>query len=336
MIESTSHKTKSCHEGSKKVSQNDWLLFSWLFCLTGNSDGTGRTRYKNMPERDPFRHLVTGNTQHGSRPRHKERTKVEDIREMLKKVAAGELSVDNAVLELKKEPFTAAGYDDLGFAKLDTHRKLRQGAAEVIYGAGKTPEQIAGIVEAMKKRGQETILITRVDEEKSRETEQLLAELYPTGSGYQYFKEAKVAICGSFPEKDGVGTIVVATGGTSDIPVAEEAALTAESLGNQVERLYDVGVAGLHRLMSHMDSIMNARVIIAIAGMEGALASVIGGLADCPVIAVPTSIGYGASFGGVSALLSMLNSCASGVSVVNIDNGFGAGYLASMMNHMRG
>ena len=204
---------------------------------------------------------------------------MENIREMLKKVAAGELSVDNAVLELKKEPFTAAGYDDLGFAKLDTHRKLRQGAAEVIYGAGKTPGQIAGIVEAMKKRKQETILITRVDEEKSRETERLLAELYPTGSGYQYFKEAKVAICGSFPEKDGVGTIVVATGGTSDIPVAEEAALTAEALGNQVERLYDVGVAGLHRLISHMDSIMNARVIIAIAGTEGALASVIGGLA---------------------------------------------------------
>ena len=223
---------------------------------------------------------------------------------MLKKVAAGELSVDNAVLELKKEPFTAAGYDDLGFAKLDTHRKLRQ--------------------------------ITRVDEEKSLKTEKLLSEIYPNGSGYRYFKDAKVAICGNFPEKDGVGTIVVATGGTSDIPVAEEAALTAEALGNQVERLYDVGVAGLHRLMSHMDSIMNARVIIAIAGMEGALASVIGGLADCPVIAVPTSIGYGASFGGVSALLSMLNSCASGVSVVNIDNGFGAGYLASMMNHMRG
>ena len=247
---------------------------------------------------------------------------MEDIREMLKKVAAGELSVDNAVLELKKEPFTAAGYDDLGFAKLDTHRKLRQGAAEVIYGAGKTPQQIAGIVEAMKKSGQETILITRVDEEKSRETEKLLAGKYPEGSGYTYFKDAKVAICGKFPEKDGVGTIVVATGGTSDIPVAEEAALTAEALGNQVERLYDVGVAGLHRLLSHMDSIMDARVIIAIAGMEGALASVIGGLADCPVIAVPTSIGYGASFGGVSALLSMLNSCASGVSVVNIDNGF--------------
>ena len=146
---------------------------------------------------------------------------MEDIREMLKKVAAGELSVDNAVLELKKEPFTAAGYDDLGFAKLDTHRKLRQGAAEVIYGAGKTPQQIAGIVEAMKKSGQETILITRVDEEKSRETEKLLAGKYPEGSGYTYFKDAKVAICGKFPEKDGVGTIVVATGGTSDIPIAQ-------------------------------------------------------------------------------------------------------------------
>ena len=259
---------------------------------------------------------------------------MEDIREMLKKVAAGELSVDNAVLELKKEPFTAAGYDDLGFAKLDTHRKLRQGAAEVIYGAGKTPQQIAGIVEAMKKSGQETILITRVDEEKSRETEKLLAGKYPEGSGYTYFKDAKVAICGKFPEKDGVGTIVVATGGTSDIPVAEEAALTAEALGNQVERLYDVGVAGLHRLLSHMDSIMDARVIIAIAGMEGALASVIGGLADCPVIAVPTSIGYGASFGGVSALLTMINSCANGIATVNIDNGYGAGYLATQINRL--
>ena len=206
----------------------------------------------------------------------------------------------------------------------------------MIYGAGKTPQQIAGIVEAMKKRGQETILITRVDEEKSRETEQLLAELYPTGSGYQYFKEAKVAICGSFPEKDGVGTIVVATGGTSDIPVAEEAALTAEILGNHVRRVYDVGVAGLHRLLAHLDDIMDARVVIAIAGMEGALASVIGGLTDAPVIAVPTSVGYGTALGGVTALLSMLNSCASGVSVVNIDNGFGAGYLASMINHMKG
>lgn len=261
---------------------------------------------------------------------------MEDMREMLNRVAAGELSVDDAVLKLKKEPFIGAGFDDLGFAKLDTHRKLRQGVSEIIYGAGKTPEQIFGIVEAMKKRGQDVILITRMDVEKAAEVERRLAETFPDGAGFQYYRDARVGICGGFPEKDGVGTIVVATGGTSDIPVAEEAALTAEALGNQVERLYDVGVAGLHRLVSHMDSIMNARVIIAIAGMEGALASVIGGLAEAPVIAVPTSVGYGASFHGVSALLSMLNSCASGVSVVNIDNGFGAGYLASMMNHLRG
>ncbi len=261
---------------------------------------------------------------------------MENIREMLGRVASGELSVEEAVLELKKEPFTEAGFDDLGFAKLDTHRKLRQGIAEVIYGAGKTPEQIIGIVEAMKKRGQEVILMTRVDEEKAKAVREGLEEKFSDGGGFRYYKDARIGVCGEFPKKDGVGTVVVATGGTSDIPVAEEAALTAEALGNQVVRLYDVGVAGLHRLVSHMDEIMNARVIIAIAGMEGALASVIGGLADCPVIAVPTSVGYGASFHGVSALLSMLNSCASGVSVVNIDNGFGAGYLASMINHMRG
>ena len=149
-----------------------------------------------------------------------------------------------------------------------------------------------------------------------------------------YHEIGRVGIAGEMPEPDGRGTIVVATGGTSDMPVAEEAALTAEALGNRVTRLYDVGVAGLHRLLAHTDDIMGASAIVAIAGMEGALASVIGGLADCPVIAVPTSVGYGASFGGLSALLSMLNSCASGVSVVNIDNGFGAGYLASMINHI--
>ena len=156
------------------------------------------------------------------------------------------------------------------------------------------------------------------------------------GSRYalDYHKEAKAGIIGSIPTPSGIGKVVIATGGTSDIPVAEEAALTAEILGSQVVRLYDVGVSGVHRLLAHMDLIMGASVIIAIAGMEGALASVVGGLADCPVIAVPTSVGYGASFGGVSALLSMLNSCASGVSVVNIDNGFGAGYLANMINHM--
>ena len=323
-------------KGAESRSEGRAALFMAFCCRAPGSQGSFQRLYLRENSDGGRRLRRCGHEQQNFLEKGEILLYMEDIREMLKKVAAGELSVDNAVLELKKEPFTAAGYDDLGFAKLDTHRKLRQGAAEVIYGAGKTPQQIAGIVEAMKKSGQETILITRVDDEKSRETEKLLAGKYPEGSGYTYFKDAKVAICGKFPEKDGVGTIVVATGGTSDIPVAEEAALTAEALGNQVERLYDVGVAGLHRLLSHMDSIMDARVIIAIAGMEGALASVIGGLADCPVIAVPTSIGYGASFGGVSALLSMLNSCASGVSVVNIDNGFGAGYMASMMNHMRG
>ena len=209
---------------------------------------------------------------------------------------------------------------------MDLHRKIRQGAAEVIYGAGKTPEQIAGIVDIMKKNGQERVLITRM----SPEAAEFVGERFEL----DYRKESKVGIIGGLPTPSGIGKVVIATGGTSDIPVAEEAALTAQILGSEVVRLYDVGVSGVHRLLSHMELIMDATVIIAIAGMEGALASVVGGLADCPVIAVPTSVGYGASFGGVSALLSMLNSCASGVSVVNIDNGFGAGYLANMINHM--
>ena len=183
-----------------------------------------------------------------------------------------------------------------------------------------------GIIGVMRRRGQRSILITRLSPESAAE----IAAAYPL----DYHDDARCGIIGDLPEPDGIGRIVIATGGTSDIPVAEEAALTAEVHGNEVLRLYDVGVAGLHRTLHHMDDIMSASVIVAIAGMEGALASVIGGLADCPVIAVPTSVGYGASFGGVSALLSMLNSCASGVSVVNIDNGFGAGYLASMINHM--
>ena len=246
-----------------------------------------------------------------------------EIRAMLEQVAKGEMNVDDAMLQLKKAP-----YEDLGFAKIDTHRALRQGAAEVIYGAGKTARQIAEIASAMYERGQKTILITRMDQEKA----DVVAETLPL----RYDAMSRVGIVGEMPPITGNGTIVVATGGTSDVPVAEEAALTAEALGNHVVRLYDVGVAGLHRLLSHLDEIMNARVIVAIAGMEGALASVIGGLADCPVIAVPTSVGYGANFGGLSALLSMLNSCASGTSVVNIDNGFGAGYLASMSAHIGG
>lgn len=245
-----------------------------------------------------------------------------DIKSLLEGVQNGSVSVEDALLKIKKQPF-----EDLGYAKVDLHRKVRQGAAEVIYGAGKTPEQISGIVSSLQKAGTNTILITRLDEKKARA---VAAEI-----PFDYRKDARIGIVGKLPQPDGIGTIVVATGGTSDIPVAEEAALTAEALGNKVCRLYDVGVAGLHRTLAHMDEIMSATVIIAIAGMEGALASVIGGLADCPVIAVPTSVGYGASFNGLSALLSMLNSCASGVSVVNIDNGFGAGYQASMINHVR-
>lgn len=244
-----------------------------------------------------------------------------ETKKLLEAVQAGSLSVDGALLQLKQQP-----YEDIGIAKVDLHRKVRQGAAEVIYGAGKTPEQMIQIITTMKEKGQEQILITRLSQEAAEQIEKV--------HGLSYHRDARLAVIGDMPLPDGIGTIVVATGGTSDIPVAEEAALTAEFLGNQVSRLYDVGVAGLHRLLDHTEDIMSASVIIAIAGMEGALASVIGGLADCPVIAVPTSVGYGSAFGGLSALLSMLNSCASGVSVVNIDNGFGAGYLANMINHM--
>jgi len=245
-----------------------------------------------------------------------------EIQQLLEGVSQGKVSVEEALLTLKTKPF-----EDIGYAKVDMHRRIRQGTAEVIYGAGKTPEQMIGIIDVMKENGQDRILINRL----SGEAEQEIQKSHPL----HYYEEAGVGILGNLPEPDGIGTIVVATGGTSDIPVAEEAALTAQILGNHVIRLYDVGVAGLHRTLDNLDEIMSASVIIAIAGMEGALASVIGGLADCPVIAVPTSVGYGASFHGLSALLSMLNSCASGVSVVNIDNGFGAGYLANMINHMR-
>lgn len=246
----------------------------------------------------------------------------QDWKALLERVAAGELKPEAALLQIKMEP-----YQDLEYAKVDRHRGLRQGASEIIYGAGKTKEQIAGIVDSMRKDGEKTILITRM----SVESAAYVQENHPLS----YYELSRVGIIGELPKKDGIGKIVIATGGTSDIPVAEEAALTAEVLGNEVVRLYDVGVAGLHRLIDHLEEVMEAEVVIAIAGMEGALASVLGGLADCPVIAVPTSVGYGASFGGLSALLSMLNSCASGVSVVNIDNGFGAAYQASMINHRK-
>ena len=244
-----------------------------------------------------------------------------EIRQVLQAVQDGTMQVEEALLKIKTAPF-----QDIGYAKVDLHRAARQGAAEVIFGAGKTPEQIIGILDVMKKNGQGTVLVTRLSGEKAKAVQ----TVHPMA----YHEEAQIGVVGQKPEPSGIGQIVVATGGTSDIPVAEEAAVTAETLGNQVVRLYDVGVAGLHRTLSHLDEIMGASVIIAIAGMEGALASVIGGLADCPVIAVPTSVGYGASFQGLAARLSMLNSCASGVSVVNIDNGFGAGFLAHRINHM--
>lgn len=246
-----------------------------------------------------------------------------ETKELLEAVRDGVVSVDDALLKLKTQPF-----EDLGFAKIDLHRKIRQGISEVVYGAGKTAEQIGAIVQKLRGNGDGAILVTRLSADKAAALRDVIS------SPFTYSETARLAVVGEPPSPDGIGRITVVTGGTSDLPVAEEAALTAETLGNEVVRIYDVGVAGLHRLLAHSKEIMQASVIIAIAGMEGALASVVGGLADCPVIAVPTSVGYGASFGGLSALLSMLNSCASGVSVVNIDNGFGAGYLASMINHM--
>ncbi len=247
----------------------------------------------------------------------------EHIRQILEQIERGTLSAEEGYTRLKLAPF-----EDLGYAKVDHHRPVRQGAAEVIYGASKTKEQMEGIIQSLLLHCPENILITRL----SAESADYLAKRFDLF----YDNVSKIGIVNRREHVTAKGFIVVATGGTSDIPVAEEAALTAETLGSRVVRLYDVGVAGLHRLLSNLEVVGGANAIIAVAGMEGALASVIGGLSDCPVIGVPTSIGYGASFQGVSALLSMLNSCASGVSVVNIDNGFGAGYLASMINHIGG
>lgn len=245
-----------------------------------------------------------------------------DIMEIMEGVKNGTISTEDAVLMLKKEPFV-----DIGYASVDMHRNIRQGTAEVIYGAGKSIGQMEGIIDTMQKNGQKNILITRL----SVDAYEALSRRFDI----KYNKDGCIATIGDIPAPDGIGKIIIATAGTSDIKVAEEAYITASFLGNEVVRIYDVGVSGIHRLFAHLDDIMSASVVIAIAGMEGALASVIGGLCDCPVIAVPTSVGYGASFEGLSALLSMLNSCASGVTVVNIDNGFGAAYSASMINHMR-
>ena len=242
--------------------------------------------------------------------------------DILKAIKSGAISDEEAELLLKKEPFV-----DLDFAKVDTHRPLRQGTAEVIYGEGKTAIQIRNIAITLMESGQGRVLITRLDSEKATE----LGDL----AGFRYFDQAHIGLIGEMPEADGLGMVLVITAGTSDIPVAEEACVTLEAYGNTVERLYDCGVAGIHRLLKNLDKIMKASAIICVAGMEGALPSVVGGLADCPVIAVPTSVGYGSSFEGLTALLSMMNSCASGVTVVNIDNGFGAGFSASLINHMK-
>ena len=245
-----------------------------------------------------------------------------DMLAALNRVRAGELTPEAALAMFARAP-----YEDIGYAKIDHHRALRSGSQEVIYGAGKTAEQIAGIARRMIDAGGTNILVTRVDADKAA----AVAEAVPLF----YDPVSRIGIANRVP-RELVGLVAVASGGTSDLPVCEEAALTAEALGSRVVRLYDVGVAGLHRLLSRLDDLRAARCVVAVAGMEGALASVVGGLVDCPVVAVPTSVGYGASFGGVSALLSMLNSCASGVSVVNIDNGFGAGYLANRINQMKG
>lgn len=243
-------------------------------------------------------------------------------------VAAGEIDAAEAAARVQTAPFR-----DLGYAKPDMQRGVRQGVSEVVYGAGKTAAQIAGIVGALRSAGQERVMATRVDADKAAELEALLAP--EDRACFSYRADARMAVVGGVPEPDGNGYVVVAAAGTSDLPVAEEAVLTAEMLGSRVVRLYDVGVAGIHRLLAHADDIARAQAVVAVAGMEGALPSVIGGMASCPVIAVPTSVGYGASFGGVTALLAMLNSCASGVSVVNIDNGFGGGYQAALIDHAR-
>ena len=252
-------------------------------------------------------------------------TSTKHLQELLDRVARGEVDTSTAREELL-EVLRAQPYEDLGMARVDHHRSVRQGFPEVILGLGKTPAQIAAIAAAIVKGGS-TLLVTRASEASY----QAVLAVVP---GATYYADAALI---QFPQQDvtrGKGTIVVAAAGTSDLPVAEEAARTAELMGNDVTRLYDVGVAGLHRLLGERARLAAARVIIVVAGMEGALPSVVAGLVDVPVIAVPTSVGYGASFGGIAALLGMLNSCASGVSVVNIDNGFGAAAMASLINHL--
>jgi NCAIR mutase (PurE)-related protein len=244
----------------------------------------------------------------------------EALRKILEEIEAGRLDVRSAVERLRTLP-----YEDLGFAKVDHHRALRGGAAEAVFCPGKTPEQVVAIVTRLA-RHHANVLATRADAS-------VAAAVAAAGLPHAWHADARLVVVRP-DHVEGVGLVVVAAAGTADLPVAEEAALVAETLGNRVERVYDCGVAGLHRLLDHYDLLAEANTIIAVAGMEGALPSVIGGLVDRPVIAVPTSIGYGASFGGIAALLAMLNSCAPGVSVVNIDNGYGAAHQASQINHL--
>ncbi|MBI4264877.1 MAG: nickel pincer cofactor biosynthesis protein LarB [Acidobacteria bacterium] len=248
-----------------------------------------------------------------------------DIRQILDCVRRGELdpaaASDRILTALRAAPF-----EDLGFARVDTHREIRQGFPEVILSLGKTPAQIAAIAERIVARGQ-PLLVTRAQPD-------VLEAVQAAVPGVTYHAEARAITLAQGEIPRGRGTIVVACAGTSDLPVAEEAAVTAELMGNAVDRVYDVGVAGLHRLLAEHARLQHARVVIVVAGMEGALPSVVAGLVSVPVIAVPTSVGYGASYGGVAALLAMLNSCANGVSVVNIDNGFGAACMASLINHL--
>jgi NCAIR mutase (PurE)-related protein len=248
-----------------------------------------------------------------------------ELQQLLASVKAGSVAPDDAWARIAGA-MRAAPFDDLGFARVDTHRERRQGFPEVILGIGKTPAQIAAIAERLIRHGQ-ALLVTRATPEAFDAVQQVVADAV-------YHPEARTITSRRGDIPPGRGTVLIACAGTSDLPVAEEAAVTAELMGNTVDRLYDVGVAGLHRLLSEQPRLQTARVVIVVAGMEGALPSVVAGLVKVPVIAVPTSIGYGASFGGVAALLGMLNSCANGVAVVNIDNGFGAGAMASLINHL--
>ena len=245
----------------------------------------------------------------------------DQLRALFQQVRSGAVDIDAALTRMLHMPF-----EDLGFAKVDHHRALRHGMPEVIFAKGKTPEQVVAIAERLLANS-DNVLITRADREcAALVTEKLAgAEYFPLSGAIRFWRKRAV---------NGKGGIAVVCAGTSDIPVAEEAQITAEMMGNAVETIYDIGVAGIHRLMSNRERLTEARVIVVCAGMEGALPSVVGGLVSCPVIAVPTSVGYGASFHGLAALLGMLNSCASNVTVVNIDNGFGAGYVASLINRL--